>query len=929
MSRPPPHPTNPANLTLNKWTSNLSHLAREESTNPMLKTTADESPAALDTTGATGTPSARTIAYQTIERRLQSQTDRQFADWITSLHPTTRIESSPYLAAPGSAQHVRREIWGSMKSDEHIDKFQKAVISAFPPPHKAVLISTLTTTHIKDRMDPTAAHSLDPWSRRGVPSIIHDTNPRHPLETGLAVLQLFKGQHFTALTTDGHTTHLYDSLSHYNDEADCQNIIDKINRFYDNLAVGDQTHIAIPPPTVKNCPPQTDGWSCGAHMCAVTFSTIYQHSASSQLRYTQDHIYQLHRAMLTFYLTGRLIPWLGKFVRAISNPDNNEAYVDMTPPQYPSAGGGPLGPQESTPPSSSISTSTIQTTESYQPSRTTRRHKTDPQRPRKTRPPGGRHPPLPQGTARPPSAALEPTKPTRPPMKRRGGTTRLTHKPGGTSKPPPRTLDLPTNTTELLLQRSTRAKRRETIRKRLLKATNQNQLSKYWPDIRPQSLPLIPQQPSPRRAPRTHNLHSLGWGRHPPTQDASTTTPSTPAKADGRGEPTGSPTGKGNKDPSGGGRQETSPPLPTRPNPPNTEDNRNGAVLKLATLNIQKTGKGSPSGTDIISLITAECPDILFLTETPFDKDCPPLCHILSNQGYYIHFRPTRSPNPPTDIPEEARIPAHGTSGGCLLAFKKKQPWSHAISPVFLPREFPAETLCALEITLTKQRKCLIVCCYLPHNDGAHKEACHTIQSLQSQFPDHSIILGGDLQGDWQGNNNKARNIRTHLTFDRFHGPVLPTFAPPLRPETTTCIDHFARSPETPAEWQTLPTYTRDSVFLDHKSLLTTISLPITPRAPMGPPNTSSLNEGTGHGLPTHKLRFPIPRQDLNKWKCAVREATETACTDLQVDLQSLLSSLDLSPRPPPTPWGWTRLLSRRHSALQLPSIPSYRPDSR
>ena len=46
--------------------------------------------------------------------------------------------------------------------------------------------------------------------------------------------------------------------------------------------------------------------------------------------------------MLTFYLTGRLIPWLGKFVRAISNPDNNEAYVDMTPPQYPSAGGGGL-----------------------------------------------------------------------------------------------------------------------------------------------------------------------------------------------------------------------------------------------------------------------------------------------------------------------------------------------------------------------------------------------------------------------------------------------------------------------------------------------------------------------------------------------------------------------------------------------------------
>ena len=131
------------------------------------------------------------IEYQTIESNLTHKTDRQFANWINSLSPQTIIESSPLQAAPGSVQHVPKETWGRIKRHEHIDKFQKAVLTAFPPNKEAVLISTLRTTHIRDRMSPDSAHSLVPWSRRGVSSLIHEVNPMHPLEHGLAILQMF------------------------------------------------------------------------------------------------------------------------------------------------------------------------------------------------------------------------------------------------------------------------------------------------------------------------------------------------------------------------------------------------------------------------------------------------------------------------------------------------------------------------------------------------------------------------------------------------------------------------------------------------------------------------------------------------------------------------------------------------------------------
>ena len=115
------------------------------------------------------------------------------------------------------------------------------------------------------------------------------------------------------------------------------------------------------------------------------------------------------------------------------------------------------------------------------------------------------------------------------------------------------------------------------------------------------------------------------------------------------------------------------------------------------------------------------------------------------------------------------RIPAAstGTTGGCMLAFKKKQPWSHAVSPVPLPPGFSPGIACAPEITtITRRRKCPMLCCYLatprqrPPYVNTH--TCRLLSDeLQTHFPEHAIILGGDLQGNWTDTCCKFDNIMT------------------------------------------------------------------------------------------------------------------------------------------------------------------------
>ena len=63
-------------------------------------------------------------------------------------------------------------------------------------------------------------------------------------------------------------------------------------------------------------------------------------------------------------------------------------------------------------------------------------------------------------------------------------------------------------------QRNTLAKRRETMRRKLLAKTRQHPLSQFWPSIVPHSLPLRLHSLTPKQELQPHNLHNLGWKPH-------------------------------------------------------------------------------------------------------------------------------------------------------------------------------------------------------------------------------------------------------------------------------------------------------------------------------------------------------------------------------------------------------------------------------
>ena len=481
-------------------------------------------------------------------------------------------------------------------------------------------------------------------------------------------------------------------------------------------------------------------------------------------------------------------------------------------------------------------------------------------------------------------------------------------------------------------QRNTLAKRRETMRRKLLTKNRQHPLSKYWPAIVPQSLPLNPHPPSPPKELPPHNLHSIGWRPSTRTSfqdDIPTDKPHTPLHS-----PTQTCTHATRHAPHNthrpGDSQEreiepdktphaiSQPPKATSPlqkregsqakdNESNTTHKQSDwahcspTILKLATQNVQKTGKDSPSGMDIKTLISTESPDVLFITETPYDKDCSPLCSMLRNQGYYIHFRPTKDPVLQAGTLAEARIPSAnaGTNGGCMLAFKKKQNWSHAVSPAPLPPGFPPVTACALEITLTRRRKCLLLCCYLPQDDELHEETCLLLtENIRTHFPDHAVILGGDLQGSWTGKGRKSDNIRTSLLYSRFDGPATPTYIPPHQPKLESCIDHFAHLADNPWIKQAQDTYVHTPAFLDHRAVLTSIELPIAPAAAHNTTRPTQLTPELN--APTVKLKFPIPKPELETWRCAVRTTVEARCIELKSQISSLLETT--GPALPQTP---------------------------
>jgi hypothetical protein len=82
------------------------------------------------------------------------------------------------------------------------------------------------------------------------------------------------------------------------------------------------------------------------------------------------------------------------------------------------------------------------------------------------------------------------------------------------------------------------------------------------------------------------------------------------------------------------------------------------------------------------------------------------------------------------------------------------------VRPLTLPADSPNNTTCAVEIALLTGAKAAIITCYLLQPLEEHAHVCKALVNLAQAFPHHVLIMGGDLQGKWDGSSPKNPTLR-------------------------------------------------------------------------------------------------------------------------------------------------------------------------
>ena len=150
-----------------------------------------------------------------------------------------------------------------------------------------------------------------------------------------------------------------------------------------------------------------------------------------------------------------------------------------------------------------------------------------------------------------------------------------------------------------------------------------------------------------------------------------------------------------------------------------------------------------------------------------------------------------------------------------------------------------------------------MVSCYLPQSGTEHARQCTALARLPTLLQHRVIIIGGDLQGSWEGVGDKDDNIRA-LPYRRWEGNYTPTFLPPSKPDQATCIDHLAIWDPRDLVTQSEPTLTIPTSFLDHNGVLGRVSLPL-----LIQPATPIVCAARTPRVPT--LKYPIQPHTLAK----------------------------------------------------------------
>ena len=158
------------------------------------------------------------------------------------------------------------------------------------------------------------------------------------------------------------------------------------------------------------------------------------------------------------------------------------------------------------------------------------------------------------------------------------------------------------------------------------------------------------------------------------------------------------------------------------------------------------------------------------------------------------------------------------------------------VRPLTLPADCPSTTTCAVELTLLTGAKAAFIAYYLPQPTEEHAQVCKALAYLPQVLPHQIIVMGGDLQVDWEGTSPKTPHI-TSLPFTRWKGPTTPAFQPRQQPNQASRIDHLTLWDPKNITHQIGVTQTIHSAFLDHHGVMGRISIPILTAAAIAPPN--------------------------------------------------------------------------------------------
>jgi hypothetical protein len=123
----------------------------------------------------------------------------------------------------------------------------------------------------------------------------------------------------------------------------------------------------------------------------------------------------------------------------------------------------------------------------------------------------------------------------------------------------------------------------------------------------------------------------------------------------------------------------------------------------------------------------------------------------------------------------------------------KSAPWALSTSLAKLPSSSPRNQAAAIMVALTSFSSCLLVACYLPQDEAAHKIMCESLSSLPHAYPNHTILVAGEVQRNGHDSSPKSVHIRS-MECTRIPGPIktISYFAHNLLIKVV--IDHFVVS---------------------------------------------------------------------------------------------------------------------------------------